>query len=249
MEPYVHKKTFEIKYCDVDFKDELKTSAALAYLEEVSCSSADELGFGYAYVKARDYAFIVASYRVEFLKPILLGANVEICTWPTPPSRVIFGREYLMNSDSGEVLLKATSRWCLIDISTRKILSSKVLEEQDYSTYNPTQLFETVQWKMPIFNSDEMDLKFVVTVANSECDHNMHVNNTRYADYCFNCFTMAELQSRRLKVFAINYVKECKEGDTLRFYLKRENENEYYAYGYNKQGELVVQSRIDFEKK
>ena len=41
-------KTFKIKNCDVDFKDELKMSAVLSYLEEVACLSADELGFGYS---------------------------------------------------------------------------------------------------------------------------------------------------------------------------------------------------------
>ena len=45
MELYEHIKTFDVKYCDTDFKDELKPSAVLAYLEEVACSSADELGF------------------------------------------------------------------------------------------------------------------------------------------------------------------------------------------------------------
>ena len=46
MEKYQHNQTFKIKYCDVDFKDELKPSVALALMEEVACSSADELGFG-----------------------------------------------------------------------------------------------------------------------------------------------------------------------------------------------------------
>lgn len=41
-----------------------------------------------------------------------------------------------------------------------------------------------------------------MTVANSEYDHNMHVNNTRYADYCFNCFSVAELKEKKLKGFA-----------------------------------------------
>lgn len=248
MEKYVHKKTFDIKYCDVDFKDELKPSALLSYLEEVSCSSADELGFGYAYVKARNYAFIVTSYRMEFLKPITHGLAVEVCTWPTPPSHVVFGREYFMQSNIGELLCKATSRWCLIDMDTRKILPSRILTEQDYSTYNTTKLFENTRWKLPTFTPEDGELKFTITIANSECDHNIHVNNTRYADYCFNCFSMAELQAKRVKSFAINYVKECREGDTLRFYRKRSEEGEYCVCGFNGAGELVVQSRIDFEE-
>ena len=247
MEKYLHKKTFEVKYCDVDFKDELKQSALLAYLEEVSCSSADELGFGYSYIKPRGYAFMVSSYRIEFFKPITLGEQVEICTWPTPPTHVVFGREYFVNNSAGKRLLQATSRWCLVDINSRKILPSKILTEQDYSTYNPTKLFADTQWKMPMFRLEGAALKFTVTIANSECDHNMHVNNTRYADYCLNCFTIAELTTKKLKAFAIHYLKECKEGDALRFYLKNSDGGEYYVYGLNACGDVAVQARIDFE--
>lgn len=248
MEKYEFCKPFEIKYCDVDFKDELKPSALLAYLEEVSCFSADELGFGYSYVKERGYAFIVTGYRCEFKKPISLGEIARFTTWPTPPSHVVFGREYQVFSAAEELLVNATSRWCLIDLKNNKILPSKILEGQDYSTYNTTKLLPDWRWKIPTFSLNEGELKFTITIANSEYDHNMHVNNTRYADYCFNCFSVSELAQKRLQSFSINYVKQCKEGQTLRFYLKRNVDGTYLAHGFNEGDELVVQSQIYFEE-
>ena len=248
MEKYEFCKPFEIKYCDVDFKDALKPSALLAYLEEVSCLSADELGFGYTFIKERGYAFIVTGYRCEFKKPIPLGELAHFKTWPTPPSHVIFGREYQVLSNAGDVLVNATSRWCLIDIEKGKILPSKVLEGQDYSTYNTTKLFPDWRPKIPAFSKDEGELKFTITIANSEYDHNMHVNNTRYADYCFNCFSVSELSQKRLKEFSINYVKQCKERQTLRFYLKKDVDGAYLAHGFNEENEVVVQSQIYFEE-
>ena len=58
MEKYYYKHSFNVRYCDVDFQDELKPSTVLSYLEEAACYSADELGFGYQYVKAKDLAFM-----------------------------------------------------------------------------------------------------------------------------------------------------------------------------------------------
>ena len=37
----------EIRYSDVDFKDELSASALLAFAQDAAGTSADELGFGY----------------------------------------------------------------------------------------------------------------------------------------------------------------------------------------------------------
>ncbi len=247
MEKYEHVKEFTAKYCEVDFKDELKVSTALSYMEEAACSSADELGFGYAYVKPRGYAFMVSNIYLEWLSPVPLGERVRVKTWPTPPTHVIFGREYQFLSPTGEVRVNATSRWCLIDMTTGKLLPSKAIDNQEYSAYNTTKLMEGVQWKIPAFKPCEGELKYSLTVANGDYDHNMHVNNTRYADYCFNCFSVEELSVKRLKVFSISYVKQCKEGDILRFYRKEIGGEEYLVHGFNEKNETVLQSRIVFE--
>ncbi len=248
MKLYEHIQKFLVRYCDVDFKDEMKTSAALALMQEVACASADELGFGYEHIKPRGFAFMVTNIHMEFFRPISLGENVRAKTWPTPPTRVVFGREYQFESETGEPLINATSRWCLFDMVGGKLLQSKLIDNQDYSTYNTTRLFEDVKWKLPAFKPEEGELRFTLTIANSEYDHNMHVNNTRYADYCFNCFTVEELSNHKLKEFSITYVKQCKEGETLYFYRKKTGEGEYLAHGFNESKELVVQSLIRFEE-
>ncbi len=248
MELYEHIKTFDVKYCDVDLKDELKPSAILAYLEEVACSSADELGFGYAYIKPRGYAFMLTNIRCELVRPVRLGEHIIVKTWPTPPSYVVFGREYRILSEEGETLLNATSRWCMVDIKSGKLLQSKILDNQDYASYNTARALNVNRWKQPPFRPEEGELRFTMTVANSEYDHNMHVNNTRYADYCFNCFSVAELAAKKIKGFALGYVRQCHEGDSLRFYRKPAGDGAFLVQGFNADDEIVVQSEIIFDE-
>ena len=202
MELYEHINQFKIKFCDVDFKDEIKISALLSYLEEVSCTSADELGFGYEYIKGRNCAFFVTNYYLECVQPITLADIIEVKTWPTPPSSVIFGREYQISTRGKGLQLNATSRWCLLDMQTGKILPAKTLDNQDYSTYNTDRALDVKNWKIPAFDCADGELRFSLTIANSEYDHYYHVNNTRYADYCFNVFTVEELKAWKLKSFA-----------------------------------------------
>jgi len=246
MEKYVHSKEFQVKYCEADFKDELKTSTALSYMEEVACSSADELGFGYDYVKPKNQAFMVTNICCEFYRPIRLGEKITVKTWPTPPTFVVFGREYQFFSETAELLANASSRWCLIDMQTGKLLQSKTIDNQDYSTYNTDKALENVQWKIPAFSIEDGELAFVIKIANSEYDHNLHVNNTRYADYCLNCFSVAELSVCTLVQFSISYVKQCKEGEVLKFYRKATEKNVYLTQGVNEKNEIVVQARIVF---
>lgn len=247
MKPYEYIEEFKIKYCDVDFKDEMKVSTALSLMEEVACGSADELGFGYEYVKPKGYAFIVSNIYLECKSSIPLGTTVRVKTWPKVPSRVVFGREYQLEDEQGNSLIDATSRWCLIDLQEGKILQSKLIDNQDFSTYNTRELFENVKWKIPAFSVEEGELRFTLQVANSEYDHNMHVNNTRYADYCFNCFSVQELSKTKLKSFMISYVKQCREGKTLLFYRKKAEDGKYLVQGLNEGNEIVVQAAIELE--
>ncbi len=247
MKPYEYIEEFKIKYCDVDFKDEMKVSTALSLMEEVACGSADELGFGYEYVKPKGYAFVVSNIYLECKSPIPLGTTVRVKTWPKVPSHVVFGREYQLEDEQGNSLIDATSRWCLIDLQEGKILQSKLIDNQDFSTYNTRELFENVKWKIPAFPVEEGELRFTLHVANSEYDHNMHVNNTRYADYCFNCFSVQELSKTKLKSFMISYVKQCREGETLLFYRKKAEDGKYLVQGLNEGNEIVVQAAIELE--
>ena len=243
---YEHIREFQVKYCEADFKDNLKLSTALSYMQEAACSSADELGFGYAYVKPKGLAFMVANVCCEFLKPVSLGEWVQVKTWPTPPSYAVFGREYQFLSKSGEIAINASSRWCLLDVETGKLQLSKVIDNQDYSTYDTSKALVKTEWKIPAFAPAEGELRFSLKIANSEYDHNLHVNNTRYADYCLNCFSVEELSSLFLRYFSISYVQQCKEGETLSFYRKEEGENVYLVQGVNGNGETVVRAKIEF---
>ena len=128
-----------------------------------------------------------------------------------------------------------------------KLLNASVIDNQDYSTYNTTKVLEGVRWKLPIFKAEEGELRFSLKIANSEYDHNMHVNNTRYVDYCFNCFTVQELAVKKLKKFTISYIKQCKEGETLRFFRQDLGDGLYLTQGFNEADEVVAQAQICFE--
>ncbi|MBQ2768681.1 MAG: hypothetical protein IJF44_01740 [Clostridia bacterium] len=246
---YEHVKNFITRSGEVDFKDELRVSSVLGYLEEVACSSADELGFGYDYIREKGYAFMISGISCVFHKPVGFQKAIKVTTWPTPPSHVIFGREYKIFDENGDLSVEASSRWFLYDQKREKLVHSKAIDNQDYSTYNTEKVLDNVRWKVPFFKSEEGVLGFSIKIANSEYDHNLHVNNTHYADYSLNCFSVAELASKKLTRFTVAYIKQCKENETLRFYKKDCGNGDHIVQGFNEAGEVVSQAQISFEEK
>ena len=247
MARYICKEEYKTDFCDVDFKDELKISALLSRFESIASKSAEELGFGYDYLKAHGYAFFLAEIRCSLVCAVPLSEMLALCTWPTPPSYVVFGREFEGYAQNGEKILCATSRWCAVDFATGKLLTPKAFPEQDYKNAEiySGELSGAPQGKTAKISPEEGEKKFELKIANSEYDHNMHVNNTRYADYCLNCFSVAELAEKSVRAFSIAYVKQCKEGEILLFYRKDEAEKSVIC-GFNERGENVVRAEFSF---
>ncbi len=243
MSIYCHERAFKARYSDVDFKDELKASALLSYTQEVACSSADELGFGYDVLREKNYGFLIVSTCVELKKPICLGEVFWAQTWPLPPRHVIFERDYRLLSDEGDILANVASRWCLVDLSNMSLLTGDKLEAHAKCPYRAEQTMSP-QWKIAKLNG-EGELCGKITIKHSLCDHYLHLNNARYADLFFDCFTMDELSARKITGFSIVYHKQVQEGKTVEFY--RKDENAFSILEARVEGEVVTQFRVSFE--
>ena len=215
MSGYCHTRSFELRYTDFDFRDEWKPSSVLSLAQEVAASSADELGFGYEALKRKNYAFITVNTCCELLAPARAGDILTVETWPLPPRHVIFERDYRMKNQKGEIIALLASRWCLIDLPRFSMLPPTALGEvHDRCPYRPEQMLTVANWKIPrIADGAECCRR---TVFRSDCDHYLHVNNTRYADLFFDCLGGEE----RAASFRIAYNRQAKEGETLVFYRK-----------------------------
>lgn len=211
---YAHIQEYKLRYSDCDFADKLKPSALLSLTQESACMSADELGFGYADLMPKNLAFIIVNTFCKFYKFISLGDILQIETWPLPPRRYFMERHYKATV-KGEVVAAVASRWCLVDFSTFALRLPDILgEAHEKCPYRDEKCIET-DWKVPkVKNGCKVFERRVVT---SECDHYFHANNTRYADYFFDCFSEEELL-RPVDAFHISYVKQAKAGSLLEFF-------------------------------
>lgn len=210
---YCHKRTFDLRWTDLDFKDEVKPSSLLALCQEAAGSSADELGFGYDDLKGKGLGFIIIATAGEIFRPIRRTGALTVETWPLPPRHVIFERDYRVKNERGETVAALASRWCLVDLERFGLHSAESLGAVHESCpYNPEKTLAP-DWKIPKLGAEGKEA-FRMKVGSSQCDHYLHANNTRYADFFLDCFSMEEL-ALPIKSFQISYAKQAKEGDEL----------------------------------
>ena len=242
MSAYSNTKTYPLRYSDFDFKDELRPSALLALTQESACMSADELGFGYADLKPAALGFVIVNSYCSMLRPVRLGEEVTVSTWPLPPRHVFFERDYRLTS-GGEEVAAVASRWCLVDLADFSLCTPERLgKAHENCPYRDEKTVQPPAWKIPRVKKGVEAYR--MRVGNSHCDHYFHANNARYADFFFDCFSMEELAARPVSAFQIAYIKQAKPGTELVFV--REDAEGGAICEARADGETLTQFRVWF---
>lgn len=242
MSEYCNTTSYYLPYSYFDFKDELKPSSLLDLAQEAATASADELGFGYADLKPEGYGFIIVNSYCEFRRPVMLGERITMQTWPLPPRRVFFERHYRALVGDEEVAAVA-SRWCLVDLQNFSLLLPEVMgEAHTRCPYRAEKVVQPPAWKIPHVKDGKEIYRMRVGV--SHCDHYLHANNAKYADFFFDCFTMDELRARKIRAFQITYGKQAKPGCEL--VLVREDTEDGAVCEVRCDGETLTQFRVWF---
>lgn len=230
---YRHIKTYEIKYTDADAFDNLKPSALLSFMEESACLSADELGFGYEAIAPKNIGFILANAYIELFRPVKLGEKLEVHTWPIAPKMLIFLRDFELYCGTEKVGV-CTTRWCMIDIKTFKPLpTSAYFAEGAFENYNKERSVLFTSWKIPAVEGGKPVGNKRVRL--SDYDHYFHVNNTKYADYLYDTFSLEEMTGKYFSKLQITYTKQCKLGEEIVFTGTHSGED------------YIVEGRVDGE--
>ncbi|MGN0808201.1 MAG: acyl-[acyl-carrier-protein] thioesterase [Candidatus Coproplasma sp.] len=235
---YCNIRNYELRYADTDFKDDLKLSSLLSFLQESACVSADELGFGYSVLQPKCYGFVILNWHIELFRAVKLGEVLTVHTWPIQPKRLSVFRDFELFCGDEKVGV-ATSRWCLVDLNNFKILNPVCVFDENL-TYNEKRSVEVLNWKIPACNSSEC--VYSKKASYSDYDHYLHVNNTKYADFLMDVFSPDELENKYIASVDINYQTQCKFGEVIEFF--RDEQDGFIIVEGRVNGQTRVQMRI-----
>ncbi len=235
---------FTVRNYETDINRELKPSFMLGYFQEAATAHSDKMGMGYDVLHRDGRFWVLSKICVQILRRPVFGEALCAVTWPHAPNRATYERSFVLEDAEGNNCVRALSRWCILDRGGHIVPTSQVAHAE--MEFTEGRALENCDWKISEAQSSPQPA-FSVRIANSECDLNGHVSNIKYADYVFNCFSVAELQKQRLGEFALHYVRQAYDGDCLDFY--REDREDGYLLVTGRRGEeTVVAARVRLEE-
>ena len=243
--PLEMRKTYQLRTSDFDRYERIKPSAVLDVFQDIAGLHADEIGTGKSLMQSEGVFWAVVRMKYEVLKYPPLHGAVLARTWPHDPTRLIFHRDYTMSDEAGEVLIKASSEWTLMNVRTRALarLSDHMALDGDYCS---DRAFEGRVKRVPTFDFDEAPQAVHTLVPHaSDVDLNGHVNNARYAAFAFDALDLGE--DDVIKTFQIDFKHEVLEGQPLTLWPKRTAEGALVA-GTNAAGEVAFACAVTFSR-
>lgn len=206
-----YSKKYLINSYNINPLKNLGLFGTLQFLEDIAGLHADELGLGYQQMVEQDAFWVLTRQKLQMKKWPKWKDEIEIRTWSREPKGLSAFRDYeILNNN--EVIGECTTSWMVLDGVERRPMKINRTPEQLNSRKEDECL--KISTEKVIFKNDPMNvIKF--TVRNSDLDMNLHVNNTKYAQWALNSIPFDKHRTMQLVSYDINFLGEAYLNDEI----------------------------------
>ncbi len=207
----------------VDMQRCLKPSSLLMMLQEIALDHCRLLNLGSENTLNRNLLWVVTRYFISIERMPCYEENIILETWPGPMRRILFPRYFRMRDAGGNILLRASSVWVLIDGSSRTMISPKQYGLPEYEGHIEG---DEVPYNVPARAVPETRTEHF-TVPYSYIDLNGHMNNTRYLDLCGDLIA-DEITGKKLVSVSAEFQNEIAYKETVMIGIG--TDGDYYTF-------------------
>ncbi len=232
------EKRFYVRTSDFDRYNRLRPSSILDFFQDVAGEHADLLGIGREEMLKQDIVWVLTKIRYESVSEPRMFEKISVKTWPHPPSRLSFIRDYTICGEDGRLLVRGSSEWVLISLSRRRLV--RMENPYPLTDFCPDQSFPEGFLRLPRPVGQGETLSFLPRF--SDLDVNGHVNNIRYTDYTLQVWQPDE--NTPVRTMQIEFHREVLPGVYLHM-GEDAVESGHFIYGKNDAGELLFSCLIN----
>ncbi len=225
--PNVLERSYPLRLSDFDKNNRILPSSVLDLFQDAAGLHATTLGIGGVDLLKKKQCWMLTRIRYEVIRQPKLYETVTVRTWPIESKRIELDRDYLILDGAGEIIIKGSSQWVVMDITDRN--APKLVPARDFDMgieeYLPDRAIEK-PFGRAVYNSVVSDAPHLCRSAYTDLDMNCHVNNIKYADFALNAFGEELSTDEEVIGFRIDFQKEILDGEIIKIHhTASENED------------------------
>ncbi len=192
----------------VDAEKNITINKIVDYFQDASTFHSEDLGVGYDYLIPRDLVWVINTWQIDIIRFPKYLERIRITTTPYKFRGFLGYRNFTIEDETGEILVKANSMWSLIDIKSMKPASVPTELPGIYGNAEPLDM-EYRNGKIHI--PEDAEKQKPITVEEYFLDPNRHVNNGQYVDLAYAYLP----EGFKVTGLRAEYRKQAFLGDTL----------------------------------
>lgn len=208
---------------DTDFSQRMNLVSIGNMLMNAAGTDAENKGFGMKALRDKNLAWVAMRIYIKIHAYPAMLDTITIQTWIENSLRMTTQRNCTIYDGSGNLCAEITSLWTIIDFTTRQPASlqdclpaySDCILPESLPIHNPGKV-------LPLKNGEKVGTH---TVVYSDIDGNMHATSFKYVSWVLDTIPLDVFQKSMISEFEVNFVHECRFGDTVEIYREQIAEN------------------------
>jgi len=216
----MHTKEYGIKFYEKDFRDRLKETVLLNFMQDIASEHAEMLGFGFSHIMPKNLGWFLLKYHIKVHRWACKMDKIILKTWPWGVKKFYCMRDFEVCSPGGERLISASSSWGICDMETKKIVNPmEVLESFPKSDLRALETtFPKVQDVKDVFAQKTFEVRY------DDIDINQHVNNACYLGWALDTLDSDFRSKNKIGEMELLFKKELKFGGCVNSVMEYDKE-------------------------
>ena len=207
----MYKFQSRVRYSETNKEGYMTLEAILDYFQDCTTFHSEDIGLGIDYLSSVNKVWVLSSWQIEVLRYPRFYEMIKIGTAPYDFKSFLGYRNFLLETEEGEILARANSIWTLMDLEkgrpavpTPEMVAGYVLKEKLEMDYAPRKIV------LPKETAEEVEKERIV-IKNHHLDTNQHVNNGQYVRMAIDCLD----EPMDIRHFRAEYKKSAMLDDVL----------------------------------
>lgn len=222
----IFSDTYRTGFAQVGTHDVLTNKSILSILENIADSHSVYGHFTFSDIAKYNLTWVILNWKLQVFKKIKANTEIKVETWCRNLSKLFSYRDFRIFDDNGDLCAIATSKWCLVDITTSKIATMPDELRVKYIMHDESVFGEKDVSKIGLPNHDPI-ASDTYKIHKFDLDLNKHVHNLNYLNIAYEVLPDAVYDGDEFNNVEIVYKKELKYGDTVKLYLYDDNDSFY----------------------
>ena len=206
---------YTVKLSEIGKNNKVTNKAILSYLEDIGGIHSNMAGYGIFEIAETHLSWILLGWRVQVIRRPKYGEKIKIKTWSKGVIKFYTYRDFEIYDQQGNLVIKASSKWVLLDIEKGKIVR---IDSELMNKYEP-------ETDKGVFGIDEFDkikepeeyqYETEYSVRRADIDVNNHMHNLNYIELANEALPEDVYRGALFNDVRIIYKKEIKYGDIVK---------------------------------